>query len=302
MRVFITGATGFIGFNVATALRRAGHEVWALVRSAQKAQTLLRHEIVPVMGTMQDPASYRAAAEQASVLIHAAVDYQADIAALDRQTVEALIAAGGHGARPKTFIYTGGVWVHGNTGGHRVDETAPLAPPSLVAHRPAIEQLVINSTQVRGLVIRPGDVYGKQGSLTGFWFAGATSHPPLSVVVGTNHWPMVHVDDLADAYVRAAESGIAGEVFNVVDSSRATSGEMARAVAQAAGYSQEIKYLSLEESRGVYGPLADGLALDQLVDGSKAGRLLGWHPTHNGFIDGVEAYFAAWKAWQEPSG
>ena len=55
MNVFVTGATGYIGLNVATAYRRAGHEVWGLTRSPQKANILARREIRPVTGSMQDP-------------------------------------------------------------------------------------------------------------------------------------------------------------------------------------------------------------------------------------------------------
>ena len=53
MKVFITGATGYIGFSVASAYRRAGHEVWGLVRSEEKARRVARHEIRPVIGAMQ---------------------------------------------------------------------------------------------------------------------------------------------------------------------------------------------------------------------------------------------------------
>jgi nucleoside-diphosphate-sugar epimerase len=110
---------------------------------------------------------------------------------------------------------------------------------------------------------------------------------------------MVHIDDLARAYVRAAESGLGGETFNVVDGTRYTVAEMARAAARAAGYAGTIQYVPLEEAVKAMGPYAECLALDQHVDGRKAMRILSWSPRHVGFIDGIETYFAAWKAWQE---
>lgn len=63
MKVFVTGASGYVGFNVASALRRAGHKVWGLVRSEEKVKRLLKHEIHPVLGTLQEPDNYKGIAE-----------------------------------------------------------------------------------------------------------------------------------------------------------------------------------------------------------------------------------------------
>ncbi len=136
MKVFITGATGYVGFNVASAFRRAGHEVWGLARSEEKARKLIQHEIHPVIGSMQKPESYLKTAEECSVLVHAASDMSGDMVDLDRRTIETFLRASKAGVRPKTVIYTSGVWVHGNTGDRLVDETSPLSPARLVAWRP----------------------------------------------------------------------------------------------------------------------------------------------------------------------
>jgi len=119
-------------------------------------------------------------------------------------------------------------------------------------------------------------------------------------VVGTGHnrWAVVHGDDLADAYVRAAESGLAGEAFEVVDRSRATVLEMATAAARALGYSGELRPTPLAEARRTMGDFADALALDQHVDARKAVRLLGWQPRHGGFVDEADVFAASWKTWQ----
>lgn len=300
MKIFITGATGYIGFNVASAFRRAGHEVWGLVRSQEKAKTLARHEIHPVIGSMQKPEGYLGIAEDCSVLIHAAADYQTDTFALDKKTVEALLNAGKRGTQPKTLIYTSGVWVHGNNGGKLVDETTPLAPAKMIASRPATEQMVLNTPGVRGLVIRPGCVYGRQGGLTGMWFAGAYKEKALKAIGdGNNRWAMVHVDDLAEGYLRAGEGGLAGEVFNITDRSRSTAREMVSAVARVTGYTGQIQFIPVTEASKTMGDFAECLALDQYVDARKAVRLLGWQPKHGGFVDEVEIYFESWRAAQQ---
>ncbi len=300
MKVFITGATGYVGFNVATAFRRAGHEVWGLARSEEKARMLVQNEVRPIIGDMQKPESYSKTAEDCSVLVHAAADLSGDTVELDRRTVDTFLRVSKGGARPKTVIDTSGVWVNGNTGDRLVDETTPLAPAKLVAWRPAHERMVLEGDGIRGIVIRPGCVYGRQGSIMNSWFEGAYKERALKVIGdGANRWSIVHVDDLAQGYVRAAESGLGREIFNIVDGSRNTATEMARAAARAAGYTGTIHYVPLEEAAKTMGPYAECLALDQHVDGSKAMRLLYWAPRHQSFVDGVETYFASWKAWQE---
>lgn len=299
MKVFVTGANGYIGLNVASAFRRAGHEVWGLVRSEKKAHTIAMHEIRPVIGSMQHPESYQQIAEQCGVLIHAAVDYQADTFSLDRRTVEVLVAAGQRDSQPKTIIYTSGTWVYGDTLGKSLDESAPLRPAPLVAGRPDIEQTLLKASDVWGVVIRPGCVYGRQGGLTGMWFDGPDKDRQLQVIGdGSNHWAMVHVDDLADGYLRAAESGLAGEIFNLTDHSSATVRDMAEAVARATGYTGQTQFVPAGEASYTLDGFAECLALDQRVNSSKAVRLLGWQPKHRGFIDEVDTYFRSWKAAQ----
>jgi nucleoside-diphosphate-sugar epimerase len=106
---------------------------------------------------------------------------------------------------------------------------------------------------------------------------------------------MVHLDDLAELYVRAAESACAGQVFNATDRSRFSVQDCARAASRAAGAGGKVESISVAEASKTMGPMAECLALDQHVDSSKAARLLGWQPRHGGFVDGVERYFRAWQ-------
>jgi nucleoside-diphosphate-sugar epimerase len=132
--------------------------------------------------------------------------------------------------------------------------------------------------------------------MTASWFEAAGRKDLSLVGDGTNRWAMVHVDDLADAYVRAADSGLSGEVFNVTDRSRATLREMATAAAKAAGFVGEIRLVPVAEASKTMGPFAEALAIDQHVESWKLARRLGWHPRHGGFVDGVGSYHEAWKA------
>lgn len=292
MRIFVTGATGYIGFHAATALRRAGHQVTALVRTTEKARRLAASEIESVVGTMEDPGSYRAAAGRCSVAVHIAVDYAGDVFAQDQLTVETLLAA-----RPELLIYTSGIWVYGSTGRTAADESAPLNPPIRVSRRPEMERIALGSSTVRGIVLRPGCVYGQEGGMFADWFApAAKGEAPTIVGDGTNRWPLVHVDDLADAYVRAAESTLRGEVINVTDRSRETVTTMVTALSEAAGYHGAPRYLAAAEAATTLGTFAECLTLDQHVDSSKAVRVLGWQPRHGGFSDQAAEYFDAWKA------
>lgn len=299
MKVFITGASGYIGSAVAAAFARAGHHVRGLVRSPEKGQALARLEVEPVVGSLDDAASLAAGVQDCQVVVHAAVEYSPRQFELDGQTVRTLTGLMAETRLPRTFLYTSGVWIYGDTGGAAVTEGTPVKPMPKVAKRVDVEQAVLaaNAGALKTLVLRPGCVYGGSGSLTAAWFESAEAGGAARIVgEGANRWAMVHVADLADAYVRAARSGFGGEVFNVTDRSRFTVLECARAASRAAGKEGRVEVLPLADARAKMGPLADCLALDQHVDSRRASEALGWVPQAGGFVDGVERYYLAWKA------
>src|SRR5256885_11650695 len=163
MQVLVTGATGYTGFAVATALRRAGHLVWGLVRSDPKASRLARHEVQPVIGDLAEPKSYSQVACDCPLLVHTAFGYSADGVAQDRTAIETLLDAGRRGGQPKTLIFTSGAWVYGDTGDRRVDETTQLHPPKPVAWRPAHEPPALQAPRAPGLLTPPGAGDGRAG-------------------------------------------------------------------------------------------------------------------------------------------
>jgi nucleoside-diphosphate-sugar epimerase len=163
MRVFLTGATGYIGSAIADALQAAGHQVTGLVRSDEGAGRLQKRGIMPVPGDIQTPESFLHVVRSSDGVIHAANTNDANASLVDRGVVEAIVSALEGSDKP--FVYTSGVWVLGNTGSTPADETAPLNPIPPVEWRPAVEDFVLDSAsrRVRAIVIRPAMVYGRGG-------------------------------------------------------------------------------------------------------------------------------------------
>jgi nucleoside-diphosphate-sugar epimerase len=299
MRVFVTGASGYVGGAVAAALARAGHEVSGLVRSPAAAGRLAAVEAIPVTGDMSEPDILRAAARDADAIVHCAAEWSARFHELDRLATSALLEEAATGDRPRLFVYTSGVWLYGDTGSRAVDEASPLAPPGVVAPRVEVERMVLtaNRGRLRTLVLRPGCLYGGRGGLTAAWFASAVQQGAARIVGdGGNRWAMVHVDDLSAAYLSAVESPLGGDVLNVTEPAGATVRECAAAASRAAGRNGAVVSLAPEEAAAAFGPAAVPLAFSQLVDSSKAGRLLGWRPRHAGFVAEADRCFAAWQA------
>jgi len=296
VKVFLTGATGYVGGAVARAFRSDGHEVWGSARDAGRAGQLAARGIEPVVGTLEAPAALLDRARACDVVVHAAMGWGPDMFERDRQIVDALLEAARSGERLPVFLYTSGCWIYGDTAGRIADETSALNPPAYAKLRPGTERRVLEAGGVRGIVMRPGCLYGGPGGLTAAWFAGALRRAPEVVGDGRARWAMVHEEDVADAYVRAAESDLPGEIFDVSDGFEETQADMVRAAALAAGYSGEIRQVPLPEAVERLGPYAECLTYDQRLSSSKAARVLGWAPRHTGFIAEAQTCFAAWKA------
>jgi nucleoside-diphosphate-sugar epimerase len=279
MRLFLTGATGYIGSAVADALLRAGHTVTGLVRTEGKAARIEAKGCRALRGDLRDTDRLASGARDSDGVIHTAIDWGPETAEIDLAAVEAILKALDGSGKP--FIYTSGVWVIGNTGGKVAGEMAPLNPPPVVAWRPAVERRVLDARErkVRGVVIRPVMVYGRGGGAAGNFVNSARERGVVKFVgSGENYWSFVHVDDLADLYVLAIESAPAGELFLASDGRFFRVREVAEAASRAAGAGGEVEAWPVEEARVAMGPIVDGLALDQKAASTKATRLLGWSP------------------------
>jgi nucleoside-diphosphate-sugar epimerase len=281
MRVFVTGATGYVGSAIADALRAAGHKVAGLARSEDAARRLEAAGHTAVRGSLADGAVLADAARRADATIHAAATGASDQAEVDAAAVRALLdALAGSG---KSFLYTSGVWVLGSTGDAIADDDAPVNAAALVAWRPAVERMTIDAAArgIRGVVIRPGVVHGRGGGTPGGFVAQGRKKGVVRYVGdGTQRWPMVHVDDLAGLYLLALDAP-AGTVLNAAGPS-IPAREVAGAAAAAAGATAEA--WPLDEARARLGAYADAVALDQQVSADGA-RALGWQPSRPSVID-----------------
>jgi nucleoside-diphosphate-sugar epimerase len=288
MKVFLTGATGYIGSTVAESLQTVGHQVIGLARSEQAAQSLEAVGIEVVRGDLHQPLKWIEALCQVDGVIHTAATKDEKMPNCDRIAVtEMLSALSGTG---KAFIYTSGTWILGNINSD-VNEQPPLNPIPLMAWRSEIEQQVLaaKERQVRSVVLRPGMVYGRGGGLVGQLVAGGRSNGVVQFVgTGDNHWALVHVEDLAHCYVKAIEQSPGGMVFNVVDECSLSLREIARLASQAAGISGRIQGQSLEAARQQIGLLADGLVLDQQLSNTHVRQILNWQPIARSLLEELE--------------
>ena len=282
MRIFLTGANGYIGGAAAVALIAAGHRVRGLVRDKAKANTVAAHGVDPVVGTLDDAALLREEARAADAVINAASSDH-------RGAVEALLA--GLAGSGKIFIQSSGSSIVADLamGGpsdrifHEGDQIAPVADK---AARVAIDRLVLAA---RGIVLCNTMIYGH--ALT-----HALAPPAQSVQIpalvrqakasgvvryigrGLNRWSNVHIADVAALYVLALARAPAGS-FMYVESGEEALGEIARAIAARLDLGAAQSW-SAEEAIAYWGrnTAVYSLGSNSRVRG-KAAAALGWSPT-----------------------
>jgi nucleoside-diphosphate-sugar epimerase len=289
MRVFLTGATGYIGSVVAEALKKHGHTVLGLARSNESADNLQSVGVTPVRGSLYDFPVIAAAATESDAVIHLASTNGPDAPAADRQAVETIISA--LEGTEKPFVYTSGIFVTGNTGDRVADEDTPLDPTPLVSWRPEVEKLVLNAANrgVRSVVIRPAVVYGRNGGMvTSFLKSARETGTARFVGTGENRWPLVHVDDLAELYVLALESAKPRTILYAAHGPSIRVSKIAEAASRCAGAEGRTRAWPLEEARKELGPFADALVLDQQISSARAIRDYSWTPVAPSLLEELD--------------
>jgi nucleoside-diphosphate-sugar epimerase len=294
-RVFMTGATGYLGSAIGARLARGGHEVLGLTRDAQRAEGLEALGITPIVGAIDTPEEWLGRLKNCDAVVHAAIDPEA-APAQDQLVLDAVRESVTDG-RVKRLLYTSGVWVHGPSGDQPLDERTPLAPLAVSKWRAAHEGVALDEVEngLESVVLRPGIVYGGSRGILGEWWKEAREkHTVTYAGDGAQHWAMVHRDDVAEAYLLALEHAKPGAVFLLADDSYLTVRAMAEAVGAVTGAkAQPWPAAQVLETLGLYG---EALLTNQRVSAAAARRELGWVPRHTSFVKDIASLYGEWQA------
>ena len=295
-RVFVTGATGYLGNPIARRLLRAGHQVLGLTRSPEHGRRLADAGIHPVIGDLAEPEMFLSELKNCDALVHVAID-DAEASRQDQNALEAMQLAVEDG-RIRHVLYTSGVYVYGDQPDAIVDEDTPLEPAEVSAWRPSHEEavLALAAHDVTAVVLRPGVAYGGARGFIGDWFQEARDHGTITYPGGDQHWCMAHVEDIADAYALALEHAVPGSRFLLVDGSRHTVHELAEAAAVAAD--ARAVALPPDAVRETLGASGEAMLNDLRGTAARARRDLGWTPMHTSFVAEAPALSREWKILQ----
>ena len=291
MRVFVTGATGYIGGSVAVGLREAGHEVSALARTPEKAGQLRGLGIEPVLGSLDDADVLTAAAREADAVVNAAdSDHRAAAEAL----VDALAGSG------KALVHTSGSSIVGGDERGELSEqvfteddvsaSSSWVPEPDKQPRVAIDRLVLAAADrgVRSVVLCNSLIYGHglgigrdSVQIPRLVELARASGVVRHVGPGRNVWSTVHIRDLVNLYLRALESAPAGS-FYFVENGEDSFAVIAQAVADNLGLGQAQSW-DLDSAIAQWGAEHARYALgsNSRVRGTRVREQLGWRPQHD---------------------
>ena len=290
MRVFLTGANGWIGSAIARELLDAGHAVVGLVRSERNAEALAAIGVTPLIGGLGDLDVIRAGASDADGIIHTAFGLDlskiVEMAEEERLAIETFGEVFAGSNRP--IVVTGGVLLTPPGETFMEDARPPVAP-----HFPRASEQTAFALAERGLcasVVRnPRSVHG-QGERHGFvpMLAAVAREKGISAYVedGQNRWPAVHRNDSARAYCLALERGARGEAYHAI----AEDGVPFRLIAEAIGRQLSVpaRSLTVEEAEAHFGGLAMWVAGNGPASSAPPRRPLGWTPREAGIIADIE--------------
>jgi nucleoside-diphosphate-sugar epimerase len=279
MRIFVTGATGFIGSAIVQELIGAGHRVLGLARSDAGAAALAAAGADVHRGSLEDLESLRSGAASADGVIHTAFNHDfskwAANCEADGHAIQALGSALAGSDRP--LIVTSGTGVAFTPGRLTTEEDAPNSPIPRIASEEAAAS--VEAQGVRVLVVRLPQVHDpvKQGLIT--YLIATAREKGVSAYVGNglNRWPAVHVLDAAQLYRLALEKGTAGARYHAI----AEEGVPLREIAEAIGRGLKVPVVSKtpEEAAQHFGFLGFFVGADIPASSSLTQERLEWHPT-----------------------
>jgi nucleoside-diphosphate-sugar epimerase len=291
MRVFLTGATGFIGSALIPELLQNGHQVLGLTRSDAGAAALEALGAEVHRGSLEDPASLQRGAEQADGVIHCAFDHSglgqdmAQFAAVgekDRRNVVAMAEVLAGSNRP--LIISSGV-MFGSRGPGQIATEDYFDPNNInprAASEAAIDAAAANG--VRAAVVRLPQVHDtvKQGLITYMVAIARQAGVSAYVGEGVNRWSAAPIADVARLYRLVLEKGVAGARYHAV----AEEGVPVREIAEALGRGLRVPTRSLkqDEAQAHFGGLGIFVGLDLSASSKLTRERLGWEPKGRGLL------------------
>jgi len=288
MRVFLTGATGFIGSAIIPELIGAGHQVIGLTRSEAGTEALTAAGAEVHRGDLEDLDSLRSGAAMSDGVIHCAFNHDfskfAENSQMDRRAIEALGGALAGSDRP--LLVTGGIGLLAPGRSVTEDMDPPANSPTPRVSEQAALALVPQG--VRASVVRLPQVHNtvKQGFVS--YLIAVAREKGVSAYVGDgrNRWPAAHVLDTARLYRLALEKREAGARYHAV----AEEGVPLRDIAEVIGRGLKVPVVSLspEEAGPHFGFLASFVGLDMPASSALTQERLGWCPTGPGLIADLE--------------
>ena len=294
MRVFLTGANGYIGGAAAVALVAAGHEVRGLVRDKAKAATVAAHGVEAVVGSLDDPALLRDEARAADAVVNAASSDH-------RGAVEALLT--GLAGSGKAFIHSSGSSIvadlaMGEPSDRIFHEGETLVPVADKAARVAIDRLVLQAPGIRAAVLCNTMIYGhalgppaQSVQIPALTRQAQASGVARYIGRGLNRWSNVHIADAAVLYVLVIEmlaiEKAPAHTFMYVESGEEGLREIADAIARRLGLGAAQSW-SAAEAIAVWGRnmAVYSLGSNSRVRGSAAAAL-GWSPKRRSITDWI---------------
>ena len=297
MKVFLTGASGYAGFNAALALSVAGHTVTGVVRHPEqpRLEILRAHQVKLIQGDVAVPDTYRAEVEACDAIVHTMLDKKRHFET-DRTFFGVLEALSPRTPR-RRLVYTTGVSIIGKAAVDTLDETIEPNPEHPLGFRRQLEREAFALKNVSTVVLRPGFMFGMDGfnSVSTDWFAMAEKGDTTLRGDQEKGWSWTHVSDLAEAYrlaMEADEKIVDGEIFHIVDEHRPKCREVMRACLDAAGCKDPI--------RPDVPKKGDNISMwfdqDGYSSSAKAKQRLGWRARHAGVLESAPRLFAAWTA------
>jgi nucleoside-diphosphate-sugar epimerase len=292
MRVFVTGATGFIGLPLVRELVAAGHQVLGLCRSDDKAAALAAAGAEVHRGSLEDLASLEAGTARADGVIHLAFNHDFSRFAAncedDRRVIEALGAVLAGSGRP--FVVTSGTGMANTVPGQpAMEDNATIG--AKVIPRAASEEAAaaVAATGVNVSVVRLPQVHdtAKQGLISPAIGMYREKGVCAYVGDGRNRWPAAHVLDVARLYRLALEKAEPGAKYHAV----AEEGVPLRDIAQAIGrrLGLPVKSIAPDEAPTFFGWLAMFAGHDMPASSAQTRKKLGWEPAGPGLIADLEA-------------